>query len=255
MATIPTGRFVWFELMTKQTQKAQGFLGELFHWKTKDMPMPGGHGTYTMFVADGKEVGGVMETPQGAPPMAHWISYLQVTDAAATCKQIRSLGGKVRKEPEKLGDFATMAIVADPFDATFALWQPVKAEGTGDYLQAPNTWCWNELTTPDPAKAVEFYSKIGGFTEQKMDMGEHGFYHILNTDGKGRAGVTKPPMAGVPTMWTPYVHVANADQITDKAKKLGATVHVGPMDIPDVGRFSIFTDANAGTLGILQPKM
>jgi len=78
-------------------------------------------------------------------------------------------------------------------------------------------------------------------------------YHLLNSDGKGRAGVTKPSMPGVPTAWTPYVGVANADQITEKAKRLGATVHVGPQDIPNVGRFAIFTDANAGTIGILQP--
>jgi len=251
MAKINTGRFVWFELVSKDPKKAQAFLGELFHWKTQDMPIPGG-GSYTMITVDNKPIGGYMPTPQGAPPHAHWLSHLQVTDAKATADQIKSLGGKIRKDTTKMGDFGTMAIVADPFDATFALWQPGKPEGTGDFLGVDNAWCWNELTTPEPDKSVEFYKKIGGFTEEKMDGGGM-TYHVLSFDGAPRAGITKTPMPGAPTAWTPYVAVANADQTTDRAKKLGATVHVGPIDIPNVGRFAVFTEANAGTLGILQP--
>jgi predicted enzyme related to lactoylglutathione lyase len=34
MATIPTGRFVWFEYASKEAKKAQAFFGELFQWKT-----------------------------------------------------------------------------------------------------------------------------------------------------------------------------------------------------------------------------
>ena len=82
-----------------------------------------------------------------------------------------------------------------------------------------------------------------------------GKYHQLKSDGKGRAGVVKSPMPGVPQMWTPYVHVASVDQTADKAKQLGATLQVPPMDIPTIGRFAIFTDPFGGTLGILQPAM
>ena len=252
MAT-KTGRFMWFDLVTKDPGKAQGFLGEIFHWKTQQAPMAGG-GSYTMIVNAGKPIGGYMATPQGAPPHAHWLAHLMVEDAAATCAKIRSLGGKIRKEPHKIGELGTMAIVADPQDATFALWQPGKSEpGAGDYQETVGAWCWNELTTPEPAKAVEFYTKIGGFTENRMEMGPM-TYHVLESDGKGRAGITKPMQPNVPTMWTPYVHVASTDELVARAQKLGATVHAGPMDIPDVGRFAVFSEPTAGTLGILQPQ-
>jgi len=256
MATIPTGRFVWFEYVGAEAKKAQAFYGELFNWKTQDVPMPGmpGAGNYTMIVANGQTIGCYMGRPQGAPEHHHWLSSLQVQDVAATVSKIKSLGGKIRKDTTKMGDFGTMAVVADPFDATFALWQPGKPEGTGDYKEQPGTWCWNELTTPDPEKAVSFYKAIGGFEEQRMDMGGMGTYHILNSDGRGRAGVTKPMKPGTPTMWLPYVHVTSADQTHDKAKRLGANIFVPPTDIPDVGRFAIFADPNGATLGILQPK-
>ena len=252
MTTIPTGRFVWFEYVTKDVKKAQGFFGELFNWSTQDVPMP--QGSYQMISNAGQTIGGYMVTPEGAPPHAHWLSHLQVVDAAATARQIKSQGGKIRKDAFKVAEMGTMAIVADPFDGTFALWQPTKPEGMGDYRETLGSFCWNELSTEQPEKSLEFYKKVGGFDVESMDMPGMGKYHQLKSDGKPRAGVMKSSMPGVPQMWTPYVHVANADQSHDKAKKLGSKIHVPPTDIPNVGRFSIFSDPLGGTLGILQPS-
>jgi predicted enzyme related to lactoylglutathione lyase len=204
-----------------------------------------------MFTVNDQMIGGYMPTPPGAPPEAHWLSHLQVENAAATQDKVKALGGKILMTAEKMGDFGTMSVVADPLGGAFALWQPAKAEGTGDFKGQPGTWCWNELYTNDIAASVAFYSKIGGFTEEKMDM-PSGAYHILNHDGKGRAGVMNPP-APMPQAWMPYVQVANADQTVEKAKKLGATIHVPGEDVPGIGRIAIFSDPQGAWLGILQP--
>src|SRR5438093_4160614 len=143
----PFSKFVWFDYVGKDAQKAQAFYGELFNWKTQDVPNPAG-GSYTMIVTGGEQIGGYMGQPPGAPAQAHWLAHLSVQDAAATIVKIKQHGGKVRKEPQKMGDMGTMAIVADPFDATFALWQPAKPEaggGSGDFKGKVGTWCWNEL--------------------------------------------------------------------------------------------------------------
>ncbi|MGE5187092.1 MAG: VOC family protein [Acidobacteriota bacterium] len=255
MATIPTGKFVWFEYVGKEAKQAQAFFGEVFHWKTQDVPVPGmpGGGTYTMIVAGDKTIGGYLGQPPGAPAQHHWLASLQVADAAATAAKIQQLGGKLRMEPVKMGDFGTKAVVADPFDATFALWQPGTPEGTGDYSGKQNTWCWNELATPDPAQAIAFYKAIGGFEVTDMKS-EHGTYHVLETGGKGVAGVTRPMMPQQPTAWLPYVHVASADHTHDQAKRLGAKVFVPPTDIPEIGRFSVFADPNGAAIAILQPS-
>jgi uncharacterized protein len=256
MTKIPTGRFVWFEYVGPEVKKAQAFYGEVFGWKSQDVPMPGmpSGGTYTMIVANGQTIGGYMGPPKGAPAHHHWLSSLQVEDVAATCAKIKAIGGKVRKDTTRMGDFGTMAVVAGPDDATFALWQPGKPEGTGDYKDTEGSWCWNELATPEPEKAVSFYRAIGGFEEDKMPMGPAGTYHVLKSDGKRRAGVAKPMKPGIPSMWLPYVQVGSADQTTERAKRLGAKVYVDPTDIPDVGRFAIFADPNGAAIGVLQPK-
>ena len=249
--TIPTGRFVWFDYVSKDAPRAQGFYGELFNWKTENVPMPAG--SYTMIKCGDHAIGGYMATPDGAPPRAHWLSHLQVDNAQATVGKVKSLGGRVLKEPLAYGDHGTMAIVSDPLGGAFALWQPKNPEGDGGFRGHPNDWVWNELMTDDPERSIAFYQAIAGFESEAMPMGEGGTYHILKAGGQGRAGVVKSPMPGVPQHWLPYVQVQNADQTHDKAKRLGASIKVPPTDIPNVGRFSVFEDPLGAALGILQP--
>jgi uncharacterized protein len=251
MTKIPTGRFVWFEYMAQDLKKAQGFFGELFNWSTQDVPMA--QGAYTMIAAGGTTIGGYLPHAPGAPAGGHWLSHLQVADVEKTAAQIKSLGGKVRKDPVKMGDFGTYAIVADPAGATFCLWQPGKPEGTGDYKGTINTFCWNELPAKDAAKTVEFYKQVGGFEVDAQEMPGMGTYNVLKSDGKPRAGIMKSPMPEAPQQWVPYVQVANTDQTLAKAQKLGATTIVPAMDVPGVGRFAIFADPQGGVLGLLQP--
>jgi len=247
---ITTGKFVWFDYIAKDLKKAQGFFGELFGWKTQQVPMPDGS-SYTMIALGDQTIGGYMETPPGAPPVGHWISYLQVADAKAACTKIESLGGKVYKQPFAMGP-GTMAIVADNGGGVFALWQPKKMEGSGDYKDAPGAFCWDELAAHDPVKATAFYTQLG-FTEEKMEMPGMGTYHVLNSDGKARAGVLKSPMPEAPQAWMPYVQVKDCDAVAAKAEKLGAQVPMKPADVPGVGRIAIFTDPQGGWLGILSP--
>jgi len=244
-----SGRFVWFEYVSSDARKAQGFFGELFGWSTKPVPMPDGE--YAMIAApDGTTIGGYSAVPEGAPPKASWLPYLLVPSAGDIAKKVKSAGGTVMKDPFKVGDFATMAVVLDPAGAAFALWQPTKVEDAPK--PADGHFVWNELASKDPGKSVKFYTEIGGFTTSSMDMGPAGTYHLLESGGQSRAGIMAPQMPEQPHAWLPYVAVASADQTADKAKRLGATVVVPPTDIPNVGRFAIFVDAQGVATGILQ---
>jgi predicted enzyme related to lactoylglutathione lyase len=143
-----------------------------------------------------------------------------------------------------------MAVVADPLEGTFCLWQPGRNVNSGDWRNENGAFCWAELQTQDPAKSAAFYSAIGGFGAQ--DSPNMPGYYVLSSDGKMRGGITKPPMKA-PQAWVPYVQVASCDASLEKAKKLGATALVPATDVPTVGRFAIFSDPQGGVLGILQP--
>jgi uncharacterized protein len=246
MTTTPS--FVWFEYVSKDAPKAQGFFGELFGWSTKKVPMP--QGDYTMIAVGDRTIGGYMEPPAGAPAHAHWLSHLRVESAKAKAEQVKSLGGKIAMDAFKVGEFGTMAVVVDPHGASFALWQPAKVEPQPE--PATGTFCWNELFSADPEKSVAFYRAVGGFDVEVMT-GMEQPYHLLKSEDVPRAGIMKQMMPGQPHAWLPYVQVANADASTEKATKLGATVIVPPTAIPNIGRFAIFSDPQGSPLGILQP--
>ncbi len=247
--TSSTSQFVWFEYVSKDAPKAQGFFGELFGWSTKSVPMPDGN--YTMIAApDGTTIGGYFAPPDNSPK-ASWLPYLRVQSAADIATKVKGLGGSIVKPAFKVGDIATMAVVVDPLGAALALWQPTKSE---DAPKPQNGhFVWNELPSKDPEASVKFYSQIGGFTSSKMDMGGMGHYHVLESGGQGRAGIMAQPMPDTPHAWLPYVQVASTDQTTDKVKRLGATIVHPPTQIPNVGRFAIFVDAQGAATGILQP--
>ena len=81
--TTSTGRFVWFEYVSNNAGKAQGFFGELFGWTTKTVPMPDGN--YTMIAApDGKTIGGYFAPPPGATSGAWCCGWPAKIRAGAT---------------------------------------------------------------------------------------------------------------------------------------------------------------------------
>jgi predicted enzyme related to lactoylglutathione lyase len=248
------GKFVWFEYLTKDERKAQSFFGELFNWKTKEVPMP--QGKYTMIALGNDTIGGFSTPPPGLPPQVHWLTHMQVTNVQEIVNKVKGNGGRILKEPYKVGDQGMMSIAIDPMGAVFALWQPTKVEGTGDYRGTDGSFVWNELYTDDPDKSLAFYKTIGGFTVERMTSPGSGpgpdRYDVLKSEGKSRAGVMK--MAGVPPMWMPYVKVSNADQTVERAKKLGATFKHPAETIPNVGRLAVMMDPQGAPLGILQPS-
>ena len=78
-------------------------------------------------------------------------------------------------------------------------------------------------------------------------------YRELHLDGKPIGGCMQmdenfPP--GLPTHWMVYFAVADCDATADRAKALGGTVHVEPMDIP-VGRMAVIQDPGGAVCAVI----
>lgn len=119
----------------------------------------------------------------------------------------------------------------------------------------PGRFCWQELATRDVEKAVSFYAAMFGWQSERRDMGEAGVYHLMKLDGKDVCGMYQmggPMFEGVPTHWASYVKVASADDTAAKVQELGGTLHMPPMDIPEVGRMVAFADPQGASLNAFQ---
>jgi len=248
MAHLP-GKFVWFEHQSNDTTAARAFYGKLFGWNAEVMKV--GTDPYVLIHNGNEGIGGYAQVRPGAP--AQWLSYLSVDDVDTAYKAAIAAGAKSVVAPSDIGSIGRMATIADPTGGVFSLWRSQQSDPPDLESTPLGGWIWNELTTQDEKTALAFYEKVFAFDHDEMAMPD-AIYYVLKAGGKGRAGLMRAPHTSVPTMWTPYVRVADADATADRARELGATVVVPPSDIPDVGRFAVICDAQGAALAVLQPS-
>jgi len=111
-----------------------------------------------------------------------------------------------------------------------------------------------ELNTQDLPKAKAFYGKLFNWQLDDVDMGPGGTYTTIKPGEGTGGGMMKHPVPGAPSMWLAYVLVDDIDASTAKARSLGAQIIKEVTEIPNVGRFSIFTDPTGAMLALFKPK-
>ena len=121
---------------------------------------------------------------------------------------------------------------------------------------APGTFCWVELGTTDGEAAKKFYTELFGWSFTDHPMGPSGVYTMLTLNGKDVAALYQMPPEmtshGVPPHWMSYVSVTSADESSEKAKSLGATLMKEAFDVFDVGRMAVIQDPNGAVFSVWQ---
>ena len=116
-------------------------------------------------------------------------------------------------------------------------------------------FAWYELTTTDVEAAKAFYTDVMGWVAQ--DVSAPGRTYVLFTTGTALvSGLMDLPESarktGAKPCWIGYVEVNDVDAATDRIKRIGGAVQVPPTDVPNISRFSVFTDPQAATLALVK---
>jgi hypothetical protein len=146
------------------------------------------------------------------------------------------------------------AVLKDPEGVLFAAMRFLKPSTEPE--QHLGAFCWRELMTRDPARAVAFYSALLGWTTKSMPvagMGEYTLFLAGETQVGGMMALT-PEMGPAPAMWTPYVSLPDVDAAAARVEALGGGLCVPPMDVPGVGRFCTVTDPAGAALALITFK-
>ena len=244
------GKFVWFELLTQDIDKAVKFYDGLFGWHSARVPMDGAE-PYPMINNGDQAIGGYRQGPPGVK--SHWVSYLSVPDVDAAHSAAVAAGCRIMMAPTDFGPVGRAAAMADPTGASFCVWKGAN----GDPPDVENTpmggWMWNELWTSNDHKALAFYETMFGFTHDAMKMGPMTYY-MLKRDGRSRAGLCQSVNSSAKSMWLPYVAVPDCERTAQKAAALGGEVVTPPHDIPGVGRIGIAVDTSGAAVAFITPK-
>ena len=107
-----------------------------------------------------------------------------------------------------------------------------------------------ELHTGDLAGAREYYLGLCGWRPERIDAGRRSYLALELGGGFGggivECGTRRP-------LWLPYVEVADVAAVTDRARRLGASVLLEPREGP-AGWRSVVTAPAAGEIAFWQPK-
>ncbi len=112
---------------------------------------------------------------------------------------------------------------------------------------------WFELMTTDVEAAKEFYEALFCWEYEPFDADPSAQYNGVKVNGDMVAGIMKTPAQCThqPPCWGAYVTVDDIDATTSKIEGLGGKIIVPPTDIPNIGRFSVFTDPQGAVLSAI----
>jgi uncharacterized protein len=238
------GTFVWHENVSTDPKRAQDFYTQLFGWQIEVFKTD--EFEYPMISVDGQSHGGFPTVQDGTP--SHWAGNIAVESVDDTVEKVKGAGGTLIHGPQDIPEVGRFAVFADPQMAVFVAFQPA-----GDAPQATGVFVWDELGTQDVEGAEKFYNAVFGWTTN--DMGEeYGGYKIFKNGETDVGGLMKMPDASMPSLWSPYVAVEDADATVAKAGELGGETLMGPMDIPNIGRIAVLKDPVGAVFGIIKPS-
>ena len=167
---------------------------------------------------------------------------------------------KLAREVERLRDrmydtnrrLRTMAVLADPSGAVIGAWQPGAHRGFG-VINEPNAPAWFELHTRDHRAAVDFYTTVFGWDAHTAADTDDFRYTTLGEGDEALAGVMDARNflpEGVPSHWTVYFAVDDADATLERIVALGGAVVMPAEDTP-YGRLAVAADPTGAQFRLL----
>ena len=228
------GRFVWYELMTTDSEVAKAFYASVVGWGARDAAAPGS--AYRLFTIGDAPVAGLMTLPEearraGAKP--HWIGYVGVDDVDAAVDRVRELGGAVYLAPTDVPGVSRFSVVADPQTATLALvagQRRGQAHAAG--LGTRGRVGWHELLAADWQTAFAFYAELFGWQKADQHFGAMGTYQGFSAGGEPIGGMfTKPAHLPLP-FWLYYFNVDGIEGAAKRVEAGGGQILYGPTEVP-----------------------
>lgn len=247
------GRWVWADLVTADVAVAAGFYGKVFGWTYETYGGEDDEQTYTLVLADGLPVGGMVfdgRAIKESEPSARWVGFISVPDVATSASAVTQAGGQVVFGPKALGERGETAVFKDPDGTLFGTIHSRNGD-PADYAGDLNEWYWLDLWTGDVARAATFYQAVAGYEILPVegDAVRHGVH--LKSGGFLRAGIMEKSTARESAVWLPYVRVDDARAATERARAAGGRVLIEPMDLGKVA-VAVIADPTGAPVGIAQ---
>jgi predicted enzyme related to lactoylglutathione lyase len=273
----PAGVPCWIDTSQPDPHAAADFYRGLLGWELEDLMPPNSPGQYFLARLHGRDVAAISSIAGGDSSRAMWNTYVWVDNADETARRVEQAHGRVLGAPFDVAGAGRMAKCVDPSGAGFRIYQAREHRGA-QLVNAPGSWNWSNLNTPDAAGAMRFYAAVFGWQFSEVDFGAGaswmvrmpGYADFLELGNPGirkqHAAAGAPPgftdavgwLQPIPfdtlAHWSVTLAVADADSVAERTPELGGTVVSGPIEIP-YSRVVQITDPQGASVTLSQFKL
>ena len=247
-----TGGWIWYELLSTDVEAARKFFADVVGWSWSAADPATG---YAMFSAGDVAIGGSMAMPgELGIPTSLWLGYVNVANVDVVVAAAVRDGATQRVPPMDIPNVGRFALIADPQGAPVYLLAPLPQPGQSQSFAAKVGHCqWNELLTPDPVAAVEFYVKHMGWQKgDVMSMGPMGDYQFLIGGGQ-RFGAAMKRSEG-PPIWRHYFGVDDMDRAVEAIAAGGGQLRGQMQQVPGGAWAAVAFDPQGAEFGVSGPR-
>lgn len=114
-------------------------------------------------------------------------------------------------------------------------------------------FCWLDLAATDAESATAFYKQLFGWTPKESQV-NGGRFTRLRLGGEDVGSLYQLRQIhldhGVPSHWTPYVRVADADEAARRALALGGQLIAPPVVMEGIARVALVVDSVGAHFGL-----
>ncbi|CAJ1579996.1 VOC family protein [[Mycobacterium] wendilense] len=238
----------WIDLASSDLDRAKDFYGGIFGWTFESAGAE--YGGYTTARKDGRKVAGLMANdPQWQMPDA-WSTYLHTADIDATLAKAVAAGGFSCGGAMDIPEQGRMAMLTDPDEAMFGLWQPTGHRGF-EVVGEPGAPVWHQLTTRNYGVALEFYRQLLGWQTQTESDTDEFRYATAVFDGEALLGVMDGSVlpAGTPAQWSFFLGAEDVDTTVEAVLARGGSVLRAAEDTP-YGRLAAVADPTGAAFNL-----
>ncbi|MEH3103682.1 MAG: VOC family protein [Sphingomonas phyllosphaerae] len=253
----PHGTPIWYEYHAVDADRAQAFYEHVFGWQVAPSGDVAGMDYRIVSTAGGEGVAGLMPRPQpDATP--GWLFYVGVDDVDAAIATAQEAGGTLLMPPVDMDGVGRMALLADAEGHPFYVMRGAMDEPSRAFAVPPETapgqMVWNELTTADQDRALAFYARLFGWSQERgMSMGPLGDYRFLDA-GPACVGATMPMVPNGAPGWLFYAEVEDIDAAIARVTAMGGIVLQGPDPIPGDAFSVVAADPDGARIGFVGPR-
>ena len=228
----PRGRFVWFDLMTTEPEKAVEFYTKVVGWGTTQWEGSSAvHDVDQCQPADRRRdaaaAGGRARRRTGSPTSPRPTSMPPRSRPSRSAPRCWSRRTTCRRSAASRCSATRRARCSRSSCRSHRRPATKGRRSQGEFS-------WHELATREQPAAFRFYETLFGWTKTSaMDMGPHGQYQMFGRNDVELGGMfNKAAEMPGPPAWAHYIMVDDINRAAEATKAGGGQVLNGPMEVP-----------------------